>query len=86
MGLLAIPIRLQHAPSFSADGTLVNMSDPFSYVWIFFKAKSIYFYPLAEPMISSLDVLGPEVVGCVLRKVDGPLTVAIESEFLLSDP
>ena len=34
-------------------------------------------------MVSSLNVLGPQVVGGILRKVDGTLVIAVESEFLL---
>ena len=47
--------------------------------------KVFIFYPLPEPVVSSLDVLGPRVVGHVLRKVDGTLTVTVKPEFLLSD-
>ena len=44
-----------------------------------------FFYSLLDPMIPLLDMLCPGVVGRVLRKVDGTLTVAIELVFLLSD-
>ena len=33
-------------------------------------------------MVSPLDVLGPGVVGCVLRKVDDTLTVKVELDTL----
>ena len=36
-------------------------------------------------MVPTLDVLRSGMVGCVLRKVDGTLTVAIESVLLLLD-
>ena len=36
-------------------------------------------------MVSPLDMLSPGVVGRVLGKVDGTLTVAIESVLLLLD-
>ena len=44
-----------------------------------------FFYSLPDPMIPPLDMLCPGVVGRVLCKVDGTLTVAIELVFLLPD-
>ena len=45
----------------------------------------LVFYPFPDLVISSLDVLRPGMVGRVLRKVDGTLTVAVESVLLLPD-
>ena len=36
-------------------------------------------------MMPPLDVLGPRVVGGVIRKVYGTLVITVESEFLLSN-
>ena len=36
-------------------------------------SKILFFYLLNEPMISPLDVLGPQMVSCVLLKVDSQL-------------
>ena len=43
------------------------------------------FYLLLDPVIPTLDVLRPGMVRCVLSKVDGTLTVAIEPIFILPD-
>ena len=43
------------------------------------------FYSLPDPVIPTLDVLRPGMVRCVLSKVDGTLTVAIEPVFILPD-
>ena len=34
-------------------------------------------------MVPLLDMLGPRVVGDILRKVDGTLVITMESEFVL---
>ena len=44
-----------------------------------------FFYLLLDLVIPALDMLRPRVVCRVLCKVDGTLTVAIESVFILSD-
>ena len=51
-----------------------------------YQSRVFIFYPLLEPMISPLDVLGPGVVGRILRKMDGTFGIAIEPEFLMLDP
>ena len=43
------------------------------------------FYPLPDPVVLALDMLRPGVLRRVLGKVDGTLTVAVESVFILPD-
>ena len=47
--------------------------------------KFFIIYPLPNPVISPLDVLGPIVVSRILCKVDGTFTVAVKPKLLLSD-
>ena len=49
------------------------------------KCELSIFYSLPDPVIPLLNVLRPGMVRCVLTKVDGILTVAIEPVFILSD-
>ena len=79
------PICFRHACSLSGVSTLVSMSDPFFGRVDLRQHELSFLYSLPDPMISPLDMLRPELVGHVLRKVDGTLTVAIESVLFLLD-
>ena len=45
--------------------------------------KVLFFYLFPKPVISPQDVIGPRMVGRILRKVDNTLTVVVESECIL---
>ena len=49
----------------------------------FYQGKILFFYLIAKPMVSTLDMLGPRMVGGLLRKVDGTLVIVVELEFVL---
>ena len=49
------------------------------------QCELLVIYSFPDPVIPSLDMLRPGMVGCILSKVDGTLTVTIEPVFLLPD-